>query len=64
MVPLLTELLGLPGVDVESYEKGEDGLIMDVEAHVASAVCLRCGMVSHHFHQNYGYLVCDLPPRH
>jgi len=64
MVPLLTELLGLPGVNVESYEDREDGLVIEVEAHADSAVCPRCGTLSHHLHQNHGYLVRDLPISH
>ncbi len=39
MVPLLTELLGLSGVDVESYEATEDSLILDVKVHASSGVC-------------------------
>jgi transposase len=60
MGPLLTELLGLSGVDVESYEATEDSLILDVEVHAASAVCPGCGTVSHQMHQNHWYLVRDL----
>jgi transposase len=64
MVPLLQELLGLPSIDVESYEISEDGLILDVEAHSESAICPRCGTLSHHLHQNHGHLVRDLPISH
>ncbi|NEQ43933.1 MAG: transposase family protein [Leptolyngbya sp. SIOISBB] len=64
MVPLLTELLGLPGVDVESYEANENDLILDVEVHSASSTCSRCGTVSHHLHQNHWHLVRDLPISH
>jgi transposase len=64
MVPLLTELLGLAGIDVESYEIGEEGLILEVEAHDESATCPRCGTVSHHLHQNHRHLVRDLPLSH
>ncbi len=64
MVPLLTELLGLADIDVESYEETEEGLILSVEAHEESAMCPRCGSVSHHLHQNHGYLVRDLPISH
>lgn len=64
MVPLLTQLLGLPGVDVESYEETEDELILSVEVHAASACCPRCGRLSSHLHQNHGYLVRDLPISH
>ena len=64
MVPLLTELLGLAGIDVESYEICEEGLILEVEAHDESATCPRCGTVSHHLHQNHRHLVRDLPLSH
>lgn len=64
MVPLLTELLGLPGIDVESYETNEDGLTLSIEAHSESATCPRCGTLSHHLHQNHGHLVRDLPISH
>lgn len=64
MVPLLTELLGLAGIDVEAYEICEDGLILDVEAHAETATCPRCGMVSHQLHQNHRHLVRDLPLSH
>jgi transposase len=36
-------------------------LILDVELEVDYATCPRCGQVSHHLHQNHGYLVRDLP---
>ena len=64
MVPLLTELLGLPGVDVESYEESEEGLILSVERHEESALCPRCGTKSSHLHQNHSMLVRDLPMSH
>ena len=64
MVPLLTELLGLAGIDVESYDICEEGLILEVEAHDESARCPRCGTVSHHLHQNHRHLVRDLPLSH
>lgn len=64
MVPLLTELLGLPGIDVESYEETEDGLILSVEAYSDAARCPHCGTLSRHLHQNHGYLVRDLPISH
>ena len=41
MVPLLTELLGLSGIDVEGYEVCEGGLILEVETHAESACCPR-----------------------
>jgi len=64
MVPVLTELLGLPGVDVESYEDSGKQLILSVERHCESAQCPRCGNVSGHLHQNHGYLVRDLGISH
>lgn len=64
MVPLLTELLGLPGIDVESYEDLGDRLILSVEVHAEEASCPRCGTLSHRLHQNHGYLVRDLGISH
>lgn len=64
MLLLLSELLGLPGIDVESYETNEEGLILNVEAHSESATCPRCGTLSQHLHQNHGHLVRDLPISH
>lgn len=64
MVPLLTQLLGLPGIDVESYEDLGDRLILSVEAHAEEAPCPRCGTVSQNLHQNHGYLVRDLAISH
>lgn len=64
MVPLLTQLLGLPGVDVESYEESGAELILSVEKHEESARCPSCDTLSTHLHQNHGYLVRDLPISH
>ncbi|MEO1791605.1 MAG: transposase family protein [Cyanobacteria bacterium J06629_19] len=64
MVPLLTQLLGLPGVDVESYEETDNALILSVERHEESAVCPLCHQLSTHLQQNHGYLVRDLPISH
>jgi len=64
MVPLLTELLRLPGIDVESYEDSDDELILAVERQEESAKCSRCGTLSTHLHQNHGMLVRDLPMSH
>ncbi len=60
MEALLTNLLGLPGVDVESYQESENQLILEVEVHDEEATCPRCGYVSAHLHQNHGYLARDL----
>lgn len=64
MVPLLTQLLGLPGVDVESYEESGDELILSVERHAESAHCPRCHQLSTHLHQNHSSRVRDLPISH
>ena len=64
MVPLLTQLLGLPGIDVESYEESVESLILSVERQEESARCPRCQTLSTHLHQNHGYLVRDLPMSH
>ncbi len=60
MEPLLTNLLGLPGVDVESYQESANQLILQVEVHEEEATCPRCGYVSHRLHQNHDYLARDL----
>lgn len=61
MQPLLTRLLGLPGIEVEDYHDHEQYLVLDVEAYRDHACCPRCGTESNHLHQNHGYLVRDLP---
>lgn len=60
MQPLFTELLGLPGIDVEDYHLFDDKIILEVEAHQVKAVCPRCQIPSTHLHQNHGYYVRDL----
>ena len=64
MVPLLTQLLGLTGVDVESYEDLGNALILSVERHEESATCPRCDTLSTHLHQNHSIRVRDLPISH
>lgn len=59
MALLLTELLGLPGVDVEAYEETDEGLILSVERQEESALCPCCHTLSTHLHQNHGCLVRD-----
>lgn len=61
MQPLLTQLLGLPGIEVENYHQQADQLILEVEAYSDRAPCPRCGTQSSHLHQNHGHLVRDLP---
>jgi transposase len=60
MQPLLTELLGLPGIEVENYTDCGNTWILDVEARTTEAKCPRCEQISGHLHQNHGYLVRDL----
>jgi transposase len=60
MQPLFTELLGLPGIDVENYYNVDDKIILEVESHSERAVCPRCHNESRHLHQNHSYFVRDL----
>ncbi len=60
MHPLLTELLGLPGVEIKQYAALGNELMLQVEAQTQEATCPRCGQVSRHRHQNHRYLVRDL----
>lgn len=57
---LLTDLLGLKGIEVEAYRDHANGLLLEVEAKSESATCPRCGTVSSQVHQNHGHLVRDL----
>lgn len=57
---LLTDLLGLKGIEVEAYRDHANGLLLEVEAKSESATCPRCGKVSSQVHQNHGHLVRDL----
>lgn len=60
MQPLLTELLDLPGIEVENYTNCGGQLILEVEAMTTRAICPRCEQTSCHLHQNHWYLVRDL----
>lgn len=64
MVPLLTRELGLPGIDVKSFEVRDDKLILDVETDGKSSICCHCGTLSHHRHQSQEYRVRDLSISH
>lgn len=46
MRPLLTELLGLPEIDVENEHIFDDKIILEVERRAVKAVCTRCGLES------------------
>jgi transposase len=43
MQPLLTQLLGLPGIEVEDYHDFGDKIIPEVEARTEIAACTRLG---------------------
>ncbi len=58
---VLTELLNLPEVVVESSLKEGHVLILSVSKKAKSAVCPQCGKKSEHLHQNQNYLIKDLP---
>jgi transposase len=63
MQPLLTQLLNLPGIEVEDYRDLGSQLILEVEAMTTQATCPRCGQTSSHLHQNHRYLARDLSIR-
>ena len=60
MQPLLTQLLGLPGIEVEDYHDFGHKIILEVEARTEIATCTRCGQESNHLHQNHWYYARDL----
>jgi len=60
MQPLLTEILNLPGVEVENYTEAGGQLILEVEAMTTQATCPRCQNRSGQLHQNHWYLARDL----
>lgn len=60
MQPLLTQLLDIPGMDVEDYDDTGERLILEVTAHSSSANCPRCGQTSEQLHQNHRHRVRDL----
>ncbi len=57
----MTNILNLPGVIVEDYKQTAETLILVVKSQTKTANCPLCGQCSHHLHQNYRYLVRDLP---
>lgn len=60
MQPLLTQLLNLPGIEVENYTDCGNQLIIEVEAIATQAICPRCQQISCSIHQNHWYLARDL----
>ena len=61
MKRVLTQLLNLPGVVVESILQEGSVLVLSVSKKEKSAVCPHCGTKSRHLHQNQNHLVKDLP---
>ena len=57
---LLTDILNLPGIEVEDYTDVGGQLILEVEASTTKAICPRCQQTSCHLHQNHRYLARDL----
>ena len=60
MQPLLTQLLNLPGMDVEDYQDRGHEMILKVEGRRAYASCPRCRQESQNLHQNHRHQVRDL----
>ena len=61
MNKLMTTILDLPGVIVEDYKQIGATLILVVKSKQKTSKCPLCNQSSHHLHQNYRYLVRDLP---
>lgn len=57
----MTNILDLPGVIVEDYKQIGATLVLVVKSKQKTANCPLCNQSSHHLHQNYRYLVRDLP---
>jgi transposase len=56
----ITQLLGLPGIDVEDYSDLGNKIVLEVEVHSPKSVCPRCLQESSHLHQNHWHFVRDL----
>ena len=59
MRSLLTRLLDLPDIKVESFHELVDQLMLEVEAIKEYATVAQCSQESHNLHQNYRNLVRD-----
>jgi len=57
----MTSILNLPGVVVEDYKQTGETLILVIKSQKTTVSCPVCRQCSHHLHQNYRYLVRDLP---
>ena len=61
MNKLMTNFLNLPGVIVEDYKQTGETLILVIKSQRTTANCPVCRQSNHHLHQNYRYVVRDLP---
>ncbi|MHC5817287.1 MAG: ISL3 family transposase, partial [Nostoc sp.] len=61
MKRIMSQLLNLPEVVVESSVQEGYSLFLSVSKKVKSAVCPHCGINSKDLHQHQKYLVKDLP---
>jgi len=61
-IKLLTELLNLEGIKVNSHRQHEGiGIILQVEPINKESSCPHCGTRSQRLHQNHRFIVKDLP---
>jgi hypothetical protein len=61
MKKIITQLLNLPEVIIESSLQEGLTLILSVSKKVKSSLCSQCGKKSEKLHQNQKFLVKDLP---
>ena len=57
----MTNLLNLADVIVEDYKQTGETLILVIKSQMTTENCPICRQSSHYLHQNYRYLVRDLP---
>ncbi|WP_445315800.1 transposase family protein [Microcoleus vaginatus] len=57
----MISILNLPGVIVEDYKQTGETLILVIKSQKTTASCPVCSECSHHLHQDYRYIVRDLP---
>ena len=57
----MTSILNWPGVIVEDYKQTGEILILVIKSQKTTASCPVCSQFSYHLHQNYRYIVRDLP---
>jgi transposase len=61
MKRVMTKMLNLPGVIVEECLETKKTIILSVRLKNQTAVCPRCGQISHRIHQNKTHHIRDLP---